>query len=346
MRKITFGNTAMEFEKNGFGALPLQRLPLDEAVRLLRRALDGGITFFDTARSYSDSEEKLGAAFDACRERVLIATKTPAQSAADFWEDLRVSLATLRTDYIDLYQLHNPSFLPVPGGADGLYDALLEAKAQGKIRHIGITNHSLPIAQAAIDSGLYESLQFPFNYLSAPDELELPARCADVGMGFIAMKAMSGGLLQSGRAPFAFFESVENAVPIWGIQRESELDEFLALMQSPPALDASLKAVIAADCASLQGSFCRGCGYCLPCPADIEINNAARISLMLRRAVSADWVTPEWRAKMERVKGCLHCGQCSKKCPYHLDTPALLERNYEDYQKYLAALDEGMRERK
>lgn len=335
MAKIQFGSTGILVEKNGFGALPLQRIPLRDAAGLMRRAFDGGMEFFDTARAYSDSEEKMGAAFEGIRRHVVIATKTHAGDGNTLQQHLRQSLSNLKTDYIDLYQFHNPSFVPRPGDGTGLYEAALKAKQDGLIRHIGITSHSLAVAKEAVESGLYESLQFPFNYLSSPEEQELPDLCAQKGMGFIAMKAMSGGLFKDGRASFAHIAGFPGVIPIWGIQRQSELEEFLSLMKDPPLLDDEMKAVIEADKASLQGEFCRGCGYCMPCPVGIEINNAARMSLMLRRAVTAQWTTPEWQEKMKKIEDCLNCGACAAKCPYHLDTPALLKKNYEDFKTFL-----------
>lgn len=166
MHEVTLGKTGITVNKNGFGALPIQRIPKADAVRLVRKAYDAGITYFDTARWYTDSEEKLGEAFEGIREHVWIATKTGAADAETFWKDLETSLHNLRTDVIDVYQFHNPSFCPKPEDGSGLYEAMLEAKTQGKIRHIGITNHRLAVAQEAIESGLYETLQFPFSYLS------------------------------------------------------------------------------------------------------------------------------------------------------------------------------------
>ena len=233
---------------------------------LLRRAYDGGIRFFDTARSYSDSEEKLGAAFEGMREKLYIATKTPAQTGEDFWKDLETSLKLLRTDYVDLYQFHNPDFCPKPGDGTGLYEAMLEAKAQGKVRHIGITNHRLHVAQEAIDSGLYETLQFPFSYLSSDKELDLVRQCREKDMGFIAMKALAGGTINNSSAAYAYMLQFDNVLPIWGIQRGWELKEFLNYEKQPPALDDGLRAVIEKDRRELAGNFCRGCGYCMPCP--------------------------------------------------------------------------------
>jgi len=308
MEMVTLGKTGITVNKNGFGALPIQRISIDDAVALGRRAYEAGMTFFDTARFYTDSEEKLGEAFDGMRE----------------------------TDYIDIYQFHNPSFCPKPGDGTGLYEAMLEAKAQGKIRHIGITNHRLAVANEAIDSGLYETLQFPFCYLATEKDLELVKKCKEADMGFIAMKALSGGLINNSAAAYAFEAQYDNVLPIWGVQRKSELEEFISYIDNPPVMNDEIKALIEHDRKELSGEFCRGCGYCMPCPAGIEINNCARMSLMLRRAPSDAQLTPEMQEKMKKIENCLHCNKCKSKCPYGLDTPTLLQKNYEDYKRVLA----------
>lgn len=336
MHTVTLGRTGITVNKNGFGALPIQRISLEDAGKLLRRAFDAGITYFDTARWYTDSEEKMGQAFEGMREKVYIATKTGAASVEDFWKDLETSLHNLKTDYIDVYQFHNPPVCPKPGDGSGLYEAALEAKAQGKIRHIGITNHRLAVAQEAVASGLYETLQFPFCYLSGEQELDLVEKCLQADMGFIAMKALSGGLIMNSAAAYAFEAQYENVLPIWGVQRESELDEFISYIKNPPEMTEEIKELIARDREQLSGEFCRGCGYCMPCPAGIEIHTCARMSLLIRRSPSRAQLTEQAQEMMKKIEGCLHCNKCRGKCPYELDTPALLERNYEDYKKILA----------
>ena len=336
MTTVTLGKTGIVSPKNAFGALPIQRVTDEEAVAILHRAYEGGMTFFDTARAYSDSEHKLGLAFAGMREKITIATKTGAQNAKDFWRDLETSLATIGTDYIDIYQFHNPAFCPKPGGEDGLYDAMLEAKAQGKIRHIGITNHRLHVAREAVESGLYETLQFPLCYLAAEPDLELVELCRARGVGFIAMKALSGGLITDSAAAYAYLAQFDNVLPIWGIQRMSELEEFLSYFDNPPSMTEEMTATIARDRAEMAGDFCRGCGYCMPCPVGIEINNCARMAQLIRRSPSAGWLTPAAQEKMMRIEQCLECGSCAAKCPYGLDTPALLRRNLADYKNILA----------
>ena len=336
MDTVQLGKTGIVACKNGFGALPIQRISDEDAVYLLRKAYDHGINFFDTARAYTDSEHKVGLAFQGMRDKIYLATKTGAQTAEDFWKDLETSLGNLQTDCIDLYQFHNPAFVPKPGDESGLYDAALEAKKQGKIRHIGITNHRLAVAHEAIDSGLYETLQFPFCYLATEKEEELVEKCRKAEMGFIAMKGLSGGLITNSAAAYAFMGQYDNVLPIWGVQREKELDEFLSYQIDPPSMTEEIRALIAHDREELLGDFCRGCGYCMPCPAGIEINNCARMSLLLRRSPSAAHLSAEGQAKMKKIENCLNCGRCKSKCPYGLDTPALLRRNLEDYKRVLA----------
>ena len=336
METVTLGRTGITVNKNGFGALPIQRIPAAEAVKLARRAYEAGIHFFDTARFYTDSEEKLGEAFAGMREKVYIATKTAAQDAEAFWKDLHTSLHNLRTEYVDIYQFHNPSFCPKPGDGSGLYEAMLEAREKGMIRYIGITNHRLSVAEEAIASGLYETLQFPFCYLSGEQELRLVRLCKEQEIGFIAMKALSGGLINNSAAAYAFMAQYDNVLPIWGVQREQELEEFISYIDQPPKMTEEMQSVIEKDRQELKEDFCRGCGYCMPCPAGIEINNCARMSLLLRRSPSELQLTEEVQAKMKKIENCLHCNQCKNQCPYGLDTPALLKKNYEDYKRVLA----------
>ena len=337
MTEVLLGSTEIKVNKNGFGALPIQRISHEDAGELLKMAYNAGINFFDTARFYTDSETKIGEALGDVRENIYIATKTAAQNSDDFWKDLTISLNNLKTDYIDIYQFHNPSFCPKPGDGTGLYEAMLEAKAQGKIRHIGITNHRLNVANEAIESGLYETLQFPFNYLATEKEHELVEVCRSKNMGFIAMKALSGGLITNSKAAYAYQAEYDNVLPIWGVQRKSELEEFISYIDNPPVMDDEIRAVIEKDKKELAGNFCRGCGYCVPtCPAHIEINNCARMSLLLRRSPSELQLTEAVQAKMKKIEDCIHCGQCSAHCPYGLDTPTLLAENYKDYKEVLA----------
>lgn len=336
MRQITLGSTGITVPQNAFGALPIQRVSTEMAVKLLRRAYEGGMRFFDTARAYSDSEVKVGEAFDGMREKVFIATKTGAKTPEEVRAQVETSLKNLRTDYIDIYQFHCADQCYRPGDGTGMYECMEELKKEGKIRHIGITAHKLYIAEEAVESGLYETLQYPFSYLSSEKEIALVKKCKEANMGFIAMKGLAGGLINRSEAAMAFMSQFDNALPIWGIQKEKELEEWLSYMAETPTMNEELTAYIEKEQKELTGEFCRGCGYCMPCPAGIMINQCARMSLMLRRAPSKAWLTPEMQAEMKKIEVCLHCNQCMKKCPYELNTPELLKKNYEDYKKVLA----------
>ena len=336
MDYVTLGSTGITVNKNGFGAIPIQRLSDEDAAFILTKAYLENIRFFDTARSYSDSEKKIGAALSAVRSDIFISTKTGARTPQAFKSDLETSLSLLNTDYIDIYQFHNPPFCPKPNDGSGLYEAMEEAKDSGKIRHIGFTNHRLEIATEAAQSGLYETIQYPLSYLSSTLELDFISLCADRNIGILAMKALAGGLITNSAAAYAFLSQYDNVLPIWGIYKINELDEFLSYHDNPPdIMSDDIARVIAKDITELSGDFCRGCGYCLPCPADIEIPTSARISLLLRRALAASWLTDEWQEKMDRINNCIECGHCKDNCPYGLDVPNLLKENLADFLSFL-----------
>ena len=331
METIILGSTGIAATRSGFGALPIQRLSKEEAARLLVLAYEGGINFFDTANAYTDSEEKIGLALSSVRKNIFLATKTGSSTPDQFWKHLELSLTRMKTDYIDIYQFHNPASMP----SDEMLSCMVKAKAQGMIRHIGVTAHRLDTALAEIESDAFETMQFPLSALSSEKDLDLVRLCKEKNMGVIGMKGLAGGLLTSAAPSMAYLRRFDNLVPIWGIQRESELQEVLELEKNPPALDEAMMARIEKDRRELAGDFCRGCGYCMPCPAGIEINQCARMSLLLRRSPAANWLTPAWQEKMEKIEDCLHCGQCMKRCPYGLQTPDLLRRNLEDYRTFL-----------
>ena len=337
MKKIRLGRTELYVTKTAFGALPVQRISKADAVKLVRRAYDSGINYFDTANMYTDSEEKLGEALHDVRQNVIISTKTAATDKKTALAHMEQSLRSLRTDHIDLIQFHNPAKLPDINDPDGAFAAALEMRKKGYVRHIGITNHRLGVAREAIASGDFETLQFPFCYLTTDKELDLVARCKEADMGYIAMKGLSGGLLNNAAACYCFMRQFDNVVPIWGIQREEELDQWLELTERDPEMTPELQAVIDQDRKELAGNFCRSCGYCLPCAAGIDIPQAARMSALLRRAPYRPYLSDEWYAKMRKIEECVHCGACKSRCPYGLDTPELLKMMLADYDRFYAA---------
>ncbi len=336
MKTITLGRTGITTPQNAFGALPIQRVSTDYAVMLLRKAYEGGMTFFDTARAYTDSEEKIGIAFEGMRDKVFIASKTHAMTPEEAKAELETTLRNLKTDYLDLYQLHQAPQCFKPGDGTGMYEFLLEAKEQGKVRHIGITAHKIGVAEEVVASGLYETLQYPFNYLATERELAMVKACGEAGMGFIAMKGLSGGLLNNANACMAFMSQFDHVLPIWGIQRESELDEWLAFFDKEAVMDDAAAAVIDKDRKELAGEFCRSCGYCMPCTMDIQIRNCARMIQLIRRSPSQNYLSPAWQAEMEKIDSCIGCGVCMTRCPYELNIPELLKKNLADYRKIVS----------
>ncbi len=336
MRTITLGTTGIKTPQNAFGALPIQRVDRETAAGLLRKAYEGGMVYFDTARAYTDSEEKMGYAFEGMRDKIYIASKTMARTPEDFWKDLETSLEKLRTDYIDVYQFHCVDQCWVPGDGTGMYECMLKAKEMGKIRHIGVTAHKIQVAIDCVNSGLYETMQFPFSYLASEKEIALVNLCKEKNVGFVCMKGLAGGLINRSEAAMAFLARYDNALPIWGVQKESELDEWLSYMDHTPEMTDEIEAFIRKEHEELSGEFCRGCGYCMPCPKGIQINTCARMSLMLRRAPSKNWLNEHWQKEMKKIEDCINCRQCMSHCPYGLETPELLKKNYEDYRRVLA----------
>lgn len=335
MEKMILGRTGLEISRSGFGALPIQRVSFEEAARLLNRALDAGINYVDTARAYSDSEAKIGAGIGNRRSEFFIATKTHAKTGEALKKDLETSLRELKTDVIDVYQFHNPGFVPVPGGEDGLYDAAVQARSEGKIRFIGITQHSIERAFQAVNSGLYDTMEYPFNHLSTERDRELVRLCSEKNVGFVAMKALSGGLVTDARLPFVFLREYANVVPIWGFQKMEELNQIIDMEQNPPVRTDEIDRLIERDRRELSGAFCRSCGYCLPCPADIKIPQANRMMQLLGRAVWQNYVTAEWQREMEKIEDCVHCGACAKRCPYGLKPYESMREQLKGYREFV-----------
>lgn len=335
METLRLGRTNITASRSGFGALPIQRIGTDDAVKLLKKAYDGGIDFYDTARGYTDSEEKIGRALTNVRKNIFIASKSMAPDKASLLKDIQTSLKNLKTDVIDIYQLHYCSSVDYDD-PESPYQALLEARARGYIRFIGLTAHRIDFALQAAKDKRFDTIQFPLNSLSSDKDLTLIDICKQNDIGLIAMKGLSGGLISNATSAFAFLRQFNNVLPIWGIQHEWELDEFLSFETNPPVLNEELWTAINKDRSELAGSFCRACGYCQPCPAQIPIETAARISLLMARAPYQNFLADEFKAKMERINDCTHCNHCKNHCLYGLDTPTLLQTMLAEYNKFYA----------
>lgn len=338
METRLLGRSGLVVSCSGFGALPIQRVAVDEAIPILRRAYDGGMTLFDTARNYTDSEEKLGRALADVRANIVIATKSMAPTPEKLQEQLEHSLKALRTDYIDLYQFHFSRRVPKPDDGSGMYEVMLRAKEEGKIRSIGLTSHALPVALEAAASGLYDAVQYPLSLLSAERDLELIDVCREHNVGLLAMKGLGGGLISHIPAAFAFLRRYDNLVPLWGVEKMSELEDFLALEAAPLQWTEELEQAVAREREALQGNFCRGCGYCLPCPAKIDLPTVARMGLSSRRLPRETFASDEWREKARSVDDCIDCGKCATRCPYEIKTFQLIREQAAMYWETMRGL--------
>ena len=337
MKYIKLGSTGLTVTRPAMGCLPVQRCDTEYAVKLLQAAYDGGIRYFDTANAYTDSEKKIGLALADVRKDIVISTKSHAGNKDGILAHIENSLKMMKTDHIDLFQFHQVTAVPDPNDPEGAYAGALEAKRRGWIDHIGFTSHTVEVAEQCIASGYFETCQFPFSYLSDERDLALAARCKEAGMGFIAMKGLAGGLLTNVKACHAFMEQYDNVIPIWGIQRLEELDQWLKAAEEDAPLDEELNAVIKADRQQLAGTFCRSCGYCMPCTVGIDIMNCARMNMLLRRSPWQQYMSEEWYNKMQRINDCVNCRQCVSKCPYGLDQPSLLKYMLKDYNEFYAS---------
>lgn len=336
MRKVLLGRTKIEATCQSFGALPIQRTHEDEAVKILQRAYDGGINFYDTARAYSNSEEKIGKAFTpSMRQNIYIATKSNKTTKDAFLEDIQTSLKLLNTDYVDILQAHNIKEVINIEDENSAYAGLIEAQKRGYCRFIGITSHRLEVAEASVDTDLYDTVQFPMSYLSNENDIALIKRAKDKNVGLIAMKALAGGAITSGRAAAAFMELHPSLLPIWGVQHMHEVEEFIDILNNPTGMTDELASLIAKDKTELSGNFCRACGYCKPCTAapELELNMAMRMYLNLRRLPPENFLTEYWQKQMMLIEKCIDCGVCKTRCPYGLDVPKIIRENLIDYKE-------------
>jgi len=338
MKSTRLGKTGLAVSELGFGGIPIIRLGFDEAVEVVRHCFERGVTFFDTANVYGDSEKKIGAALEPVRDKVVIATKTPLREANTAVDHIEYSLENLRTDCIDLYQTHNIANdetldqVLAPGGA---YEALARAREEGKIRFIGLSSHNIATAIKACRTGKFDTLQFPFNFIERDPADELFNVAREMGMGIIAMKPLGGGLLERADLCFKFLQQYPDVVPIPGIQAKEELDEIVELYENPATLTDADNAAIEEIRSELGTKFCHRCEYCMPCEKGVEIPGVMSFKSVSRRLLAAAAIGMAHSA-MESVENCEECGECVAKCPYDLPIPDLLKENlalYEDFKE-------------
>jgi predicted aldo/keto reductase-like oxidoreductase len=340
MRYVIFGKTGLMVSELGFGGIPLIRLQEDSAVAVLRRAYEKGITLYDTANMYLDSEEKIGTAFSGIRSKVVIASKSIRRDAAGMTKHIEKSLERLKTDYIDLYQLHQVSAEKdwnAIMAQNGAMQALLQARDQGKIRHIGATSHSLEMALKLVKTDLFSSIQFPFNFIEIAAKDELHAAARERNMGILAMKPFAGGMIDNADVAFKFLRQHPDVIPIPGFDSVEAVDQVTAFYESENETTPKDVELMDRYRAELGKQFCRRCEYCQPCPNGVLITPAMGYRVIANR-MSPSVAVEFSRLSMESVLKCDSCGVCLEKCPYHLPIPDMLKTYYDLYEQHRQGL--------
>jgi len=337
MRYVTLGRTDLTVSECGFGCIPIIRLPKNDSVKVLRHALERGITYFDTANAYRDSEEKIGTAFAGMREKLVLASKTLMRGAEGATAHLENSLRMLRTDHLDLYQLHQIAQekdwheVTGPGGA---LEAVMKSKAAGKVRYVGVTSHNLQMALTMVASGLFDTIMFPFNLIEEGAKDELLGAGREMGMGFIGMKPFGGGVIDNAAVAFKYLRSHSGVIPIPGFESCEQVDEIISFYAEANVISDQDIEIMGNYRSELGKRFCRRCEYCQPCPQGVMITPAMGYPIVASR-MSPSVAVEFCKNAMESVLLCTGCGTCIERCPYELQVPVILKVNYALYEKHL-----------
>lgn len=327
MRYRELGKTGLKVSVIGFGGIPIQRVPAEKAGAIVERALALGINFFDTARGYTDSEEKLGAVLKKRRKEVVIATKSMARTREGMASDIRKSLETMGVDYIDLYQLHNVKDKESLGkvlSPDGALAALKEAKKDGVVRHIGITGHVKSLLLEVLKTGEVETVQFPFNAVETAGASELMETAQKTGTGTIVMKPLAGGAFKNTGPALRFILEYPVSVVIPGMDSVEQVEENAAAGSGPLYLSSKERKVLEEEARKLGSAFCRRCEYCMPCRQGIDIPSVFLLDGYYTRYGLEDWARERYRNMKVRPDSCVDCGECEEKCPYNLPIRRML----------------------
>ncbi len=334
MQYVTLGKTGLCVSRVGFGGIPIQRIEKDEAPALIEALVENGINYIDTARGYTVSEEWIGAAIEGRRGQFILATKSMARDRAGMAKDIETSLHNLRTDHIDLYQVHNPSMdqldaVLAPGGA---LEALMEAKAAGKIRHIGITAHAIAVFKRALELDWVETIMFPYNIVESQCEELLPL-CREKNIGFIAMKPLAGGAIEDGEAAMRYIAANELVtISIPGMYSAEEVRANAKAGMNSAPLDEDELARVAKIRSELTGNFCRRCNYCAPCTVGISIPSVFLFAGYLERYGLADWAKDRYSGLKVKASACIGCGKCEPRCPYGLPIREMLKKAAKEFE--------------
>ena len=340
MKKIRLGKTGLMVSELGFGGIPIMQLEANDASEMVRYCFDRGVNFFDTANMYMDSEGKIGQALESVRDQVVIATKTLERSKEKAAEHIANSLEQLRTDYIDLFQLHNlseESELETVLAPDGAMAAATEAKSKGQIHHIGFSAHNKDTALKVVQTGLFETIQFPFNFLETQALEALHPAALEKDMGIIAMKPLGGGMLERADLCFKFLQQHPHVIPIPGVSNKAEFDQIMALYETPQPLTDQDRQNMQSIRQQLGDAFCRRCGYCLPCPQGVMIREAQMFPAIMNRLAPSQAML-FMKETIATVDECIECGDCEEKCPYNLPIIEMLRRHAEGFRELKASL--------
>ena len=338
MRYTRLGKTDLEISEVGFGCIPIIRLSTENAVTVLRRAFEKGITFYDTANAYLDSEEKIGQTFSRMRDKVIIATKTLKRDRNGAQGDIELSLQRIGTDYIDLFQIHQlsqESDYEAVTGPNGALEAVLRAKEEGKIRYIGVTSHSLEMAVKLAKTGLFSTIQFPFNFIESAPTQELHPCAREAGMGILAMKPFCGGVVDNAQVAFKFLRQFSDVIPLPGFDAVGQVDEVVGFYDKENSVSPDDLAIMEKYRTELGNRFCRRCEYCQPCPEGVMITAAMGYPIIAHRMSPAKAAGFATKA-MESVINCIDCGECAERCPYDLPIPEMLKDHQAMYEKHKA----------
>ncbi len=335
MQYITLGKTGLSVSRLGFGGIPIQRIDAQSTRALVHKMMEAGINYIDTARGYTVSEEYLGYALEGIRDRFVIATKSMARTKEAMAADIEISLKNLRTDHIDLYQVHNatPEQLDQVMAPGGALEALQEAKAAGKVRHIGLTAHSLETFRRGLDCPWVETIMFPYNIVETQCE-HLLRKCREKNIAFIDMKPLAGGAIDDAALALRFLAAnplVTVAIP--GMADISELEQNLAAFADTSPLTPEENARCQAIRSSLGTQFCRRCNYCAPCSQGISIPNVFLFEGYLSRYGLEDWARGRYSTLAKTASDCIGCGACEQRCPYHLPIREMLKKAAAEFGK-------------
>lgn len=326
------GKTGLTISRMGFGGIPIQRIDAEGTRKLLHEMADKGINYIDTARGYTVSEEYLGYAMEGIRDKFVVATKSMARTKEAMAADIETSLRNLRTDHIELYQVHNPSMeqLDQVIGKDGALEALMEAREAGRVGHIGLTCHFVQVFERALELDWVETIMFPYNIVESQGE-ELIRKCTEKNVGFIAMKPLAGGAIEDASLALRYICANKNVtVVIPGMAEEGELDENIQACEDEKSLTEEELKKIEDVKKQLGTDFCRRCNYCAPCTVGINIPSVFLFAGYLQRYNLADWAKDRYSTLAVKASACVGCGECEKRCPYHLPIREKLKKCAED----------------